>query len=1141
VSARSLAVAGLAALCFTASVIEAGTETPAIDAHRCRIVDYGGDVGDGYYQGRQAETAHDFDVDGDGDPSNDTVSFWPFSLEEPLNPPFPEYDVEATSAVIYGGLAGFFNSATEQHARLSEGMLNKNHELRDDYNLMVVQSADREVRARVYGVWLWKKEDFLNGGDRERVSFDTDGTIAVHISRYFNGYDDARWVVGEGGRLYVSEERFKRTGTGLLDRTGVRTTHVLEPTATRWAEYAPARPYHIAFDVSQADFAARRFGDVTAVGFYVGRNEPGNVMAELKWHSFEAYATVHGPWRPSRHADMVSVRGEGAEGLFASRTAVPYSLWHRVYKWAVTNQFCFDAAPGYVFDRDGDMGSMDADDAEHTAGEAVTDVTWYDAVLWCNALSELEGLRPCYYTDAAHTVELRSVKERLRPAHYGEVPAVYVGWDADGYRLPAPEEAELLGVDATEQGFRVVRAVGGGSGRPGLPNVLAPVEVGSVAAAELEGVSLDMVPIPAGGFVRMRDDARVRVSPFRMGSTEVPFRAWRRVYAWAEANGYVFDGDADVGSMGHRVGVHPHGPDEPAANVGWKDAALWCNALSEMEGRTPCYYTDTERREVYREANPFRVRMYHGSGYARGEGMRNWMPIYCRWHADGYRLPTEAEWEYAYRAGAEDKGRLWHWGGRPERVVEFGWVAANSGGTTHPVGRKEPNPFGLYDMDGNVAEWCWDWPHYDYYRAQDPKGGQEYQFFGKVLKGSCFGSPGPQQAWQYWQELPSAARPWYGFRVVRCESGVHPERQEFEPPVVLDADEADYDALQGRVFRGNLRRDGVHLATGVPDLHGVAWRFRTGARVQSSPVAVDGVVYVGSDDGNVYAVDAESGREVWRFTTGDRVVSSAAVVDGMVYIGSNDRQLYAVDARTGEEMWRFLGRGAMVASPAVAYGLVFGGYTTWSGGGIPGLDGRTGKEVWRFRQAAGPQGTASPAIDGLTLYCPTPSIWCYAADIRTEYPRWLEHGGASHVPPAVWGDLHISLDQGACVTVRDRETGELVWRRDLPDQRFPMSAPTVHGGRIYFGDDLGVFRALDARTGEDTWQFLTGAPIQSSSALADGVLYFGCNEGHLYALDADDGTERWSLDLGSPIRSSPWPADGAVYVGCDDGCLYAVR
>ncbi len=131
----------------------------------------------------------------------------------------------------------------------------------------------------------------------------------------------------------------------------------------------------------------------------------------------------------------------------------------------------------------------------------------------------------------------------------------------------------------------------------------------------------------------------------------------------------------------------------------------------------------------------------------------------------------------------------------------------------------------------------------------------------------------------------------------------------------------------------------------------------------------------------------------------------------------------------------------------------------------------------------------------------------------------------------------MSLDQGLRVVAADTRTGERAWRRDLTDQRFPMSAPTVHDGVLYFGDDYGVFRALDARTGADRWRFQAGAFIQSSSAWADGVIYFGCNDNRLYAVDAATGAEKWQLDLGSPIRSSPWPADKAIDVGCGDGCL----
>src|SRR5690349_24644617 len=101
------------------------------------------------------------------------------------------------------------------------------------------------------------------------------------------------------------------------------------------------------------------------------------------------------------------------------------------------------------------------------------------------------------------------------------------------------------------------------------------------------------------------------------------------------------------------------------------------------------------------------------------------------------------------------------------------------------------------------------------------------------------------------------------------------------------------------MFRGDLQHTGVYDGRGVPDLHGVKWTFKTAGRVYSSPAVVDGVVFVGSGDGNLYAIDAGSGAQKWKFTTRGRVASSPAVEAGVVYFHSYDSNFYAVDASTG--------------------------------------------------------------------------------------------------------------------------------------------------------------------------------------------------------------------------------------------------
>src|SRR5262249_28372643 len=140
------------------------------------------------------------------------------------------------------------------------------------------------------------------------------------------------------------------------------------------------------------------------------------------------------------------------------------------------------------------------------------------------------------------------------------------------------------------------------------------------------------------------------------------------------------------------MGVNPSkrkGARNPVERTQWTDAVRFCNKCSELDGLTPCYDLNT------------------------------WE---CRFEADGYRLPTEAEWEYACRAGSQAK---YCFGDAEADLTRFAWFKPGSGGMTRPVGQKLPNRWGLYDMHGNVWQWCNDWYAESSYAEsprQDPKG-----------------------------------------------------------------------------------------------------------------------------------------------------------------------------------------------------------------------------------------------------------------------------------------------------------------------------------------------------------------------------------------------------------------------------------
>jgi hypothetical protein len=315
----------------------------------------------------------------------------------------------------------------------------------------------------------------------------------------------------------------------------------------------------------------------------------------------------------------------------------------------------------------------------------------------------------------------------------------------------------------------------------------------------------------------------------------------------------------------------------------------------------------------------------------------------------------------------------------------------------------------------------------------------------------------------------------------------------------------------------------------------VRWKFKTGGFVGSSPAIDKGRVFFGSQNQDVYAVDATTGGEKWRFEAQKIVFSSPAVVDGVVYVGSHDTNVYALNESSGKERWRAKTDGAVESSPAVQGNLVYVGSDD---GKVYAFDRATGFERWRYE--TGQPVFSSPTVVGRTVYVGSRDDNVYALDARNGHKLWrFTTGDEVWSSPAVSGGVVFVGSNDHNIYALDAVTGAEVWR--FTTNAGVSSSPAVADGVVYAGSFDHYVYALDARTGKQKWRFQTQDTVFSSPTVDTGVVYVGSHDHNLYALDARTGTMRWRFETGRLVGSSPAVYGGVVYVGSDDGFLYAVE
>ncbi len=347
------------------------------------------------------------------------------------------------------------------------------------------------------------------------------------------------------------------------------------------------------------------------------------------------------------------------------------------------------------------------------------------------------------------------------------------------------------------------------------------------------------------------------------------------------------------------------------------------------------------------------------------------------------------------------------------------------------------------------------------------------------------------------------------------------------------------------------------------------WNAPTGGPVASTPALAKGVLYVVSYDGRLHALDATTGATKWKFATGgerrfeakgihgqapksqtmpdiyDSYLSSPLVIDGLVYFGSGDSNVYAVDAASGALRWKFATGDVVHASPAFADGTIYIG--SWDGK-FYALDAKSGAKRWEFQAGVdeaihNQQGfQASAAVVDGTVYVGCRDAHVYALDAKTGAKRWDVFTNLSWVntTPAVRdGRVYTATSDSGLIQVFNAADGKEIYQQKV--KSYIWGSLSLAGDVFVVGQFNGTLEGRDQKSGDVLWSFRTEAAKKNAGWVlaADGSF----NQPLMYPsnwLEEPAVAQERQYSVGSFV-ASPTIADGVIYVGATDGKMYALE
>ena len=311
------------------------------------------------------------------------------------------------------------------------------------------------------------------------------------------------------------------------------------------------------------------------------------------------------------------------------------------------------------------------------------------------------------------------------------------------------------------------------------------------------------------------------------------------------------------------------------------------------------------------------------------------------------------------------------------------------------------------------------------------------------------------------------------------------------------------------------------------------WVYKCEDEVRGSPTVIDGLLFVGSYDKNLHALDASNGDLVWKFGTDGGIVTRPLLAEDQLVFGSEDGRLYSVMPKTGNKNWEYKTEGPIRCSPSKAEGHIYFGSDDRK---LYALNSVTHAISWSIKNEGPVRSTPFLSISNLFYGTEGNEFICVDYRGKVEWHIYTKRGVTSSSVVRDGIVYFSSLD--GFVYALDARTGWVFWRFRM--EKGSISSPAVNGDYLYVGCVDGNIYCIEKSRAQEVWRYKTGYQVTASPVIKNNVLYCGSVDGQFYALDAKTGRLIWSFSSLGPITGNGFVTDKVVYFGSHDNHVYAL-